>query len=98
MMMAPDTIRTPDFIRASLLRALGARLVGFDTASNGGRMVVVLDVSGVLDSLTHNVECLVRELRAAANADCAESAANAVIDNSLLSQISGHHSDLKRRA
>lgn len=96
-MRAPEITRTPDFIRAAMLRALGARLIDVLRDPNG-RVEVVLDLSGVLDSLDHTATTLLREIHAAASAETPTAAANGIVDGSFLSQVSGHLSELKRRA
>lgn len=88
-------IRTPDFIHASILRALGARLV--DVERGGARVCVVLDLSGIADAFEHNIRTLLRELEAGDALDNPTAAADLIIANTFLGTITASHSDLKRR-
>lgn len=88
---------TPDFVRAAILRALGARLIKL-VRDPHGRAFVHLDLSGVMDSLEHTASTLLREVHAAAALPSPKAAADCIVDGTFLTAVSGHLSDLKRRA
>lgn len=96
MARPPHHLHTPDFVRASVLRACGARLVDIDR--HGDKVYVVLDVAGMADTLRHNAATLARELDAIADLESPAAIAEALVSNTLLGTIAGYHSELKRRA
>jgi hypothetical protein len=92
-------ITTPDFVRAAILRSLGARLIRIESdPKRADRKTVVLDVTSVRGGAAARAAEFARELGAAVNAATDIDAINGILDNTALASVSGHFSDLKRRS
>lgn len=94
-----EIVRTPDLHEASILRALGARLVSIESDGAG---VAVLDLGGItLDGVVEHIGRLRCELDALTDALRAGGvtieALRPLIDNTVLGSIAGPYGSMKTR-